>query len=89
MSAQVVFETWRAAGCRPYIENVSFLLKFCVTVLILCSKNAKNAVPYRRGGNLPPATLQIQPVWLNRTTPCSGGNLPPLAVRPLVVHLNL
>ena len=24
---------------------------------------------YRRGGNLPPATFRIQPVWLNDTTP--------------------
>ena len=45
----------------------------------------------RRGGNLPPATLQIQPVWLNRTTPCSGGNLPPSGPpgAGIVVHLNL
>ena len=58
-SARVVIVKWRAAGCRPYIENVSFLLKICVTILILYSKNAKNVVYYRRGGNLPPATFRF------------------------------
>ena len=34
----------------------------------------------RRGGNLPPATFQIQPVWLNGTTPCSGDDSSPCHV---------
>ena len=30
-----------------------------------------------RGGNLPPATFRIQPVWLNGTTQCSGDDSSP------------
>ena len=30
-----------------------------------------------RGGNLPPATFRIQPVWLNGTTQCTGDDSSP------------
>ena len=33
-----------------------------------------------RGGNLPPATFRIQPVWLNGTTKCSGDDSSPCNV---------
>ena len=45
----------------PYIERIQ--CRFYVL------KNMENDVHYRRGGNLPPATWQLQPVWLNGTTP--------------------
>ena len=50
LSAQVVFGTWRAADCRPYVKIVLFSLVFDVAILRCVSKNCKNAVHYRRGG---------------------------------------
>ena len=35
---------------------------------VLRFEKCENMVHYRRGGNLPPATLGIQPVGLNGTT---------------------
>ena len=49
-TAQVTYETWRAADCRPYVKFVSFYRLFYVPISALRSENAKNVVHYRRGG---------------------------------------
>ena len=73
---QVIHPTWRAADCRPYIKIVIDTVYLTYLVPVLRSKNVKNVVHYRRGGNLPPATYRLQPVRLNETTryteQCSG-----------------
>ena len=62
-----------------YTAGGKIVLKFNILIIfndIWQSKNAKNVVHSRRGGNLPPATYRIQPVGLNGATlyteQCSG-----------------
>ena len=66
---QVIHPTWRAAGSRPYDTFVTNTVYFTRLSLFCVSKNIKNMVHYRRGGNLPPATWQLQPVGVNGITP--------------------
>ena len=51
-TAQVVFGTWRAADCRPYVKFVTNTVYLTHITPVLRSKKRKNVVHYRRGGNL-------------------------------------
>ena len=48
-----------------FIKNT---LYFTCLMSVLRFEKCENMVHYRRGGNLPPATWQLQPVRLNGTT---------------------
>ena len=49
----------------------------CSMAMITCADKWHHAC---RGGNLPPATFRIQPVWTNGTTQCSGDDPSPFNV---------
>ena len=49
---------------------------FNVSIHVLCSEKYEIVVRYRRGGNLPPATWQIQPVRVKGTTQNTVQKLP-------------
>ena len=47
LPAQVVFDTWRAADCRPYNTFVSYFRIFDVSITVLRFKKCENMVRCR------------------------------------------
>ena len=45
--AQVVFDTWRAADCRPYNTFVLYCRIFDVSITVFCFKKCENMVRCR------------------------------------------
>ena len=79
-TAWVVFETWRAADCRPYDKIVHKYRKIGVSIVVLCPENTKNVVRYRRGGASRSESKSID--CRGQSHHNSIGNLPPAALRP-------
>ena len=48
LTAQVVIATWRAAGCRPYIENVLYYRVLNTFDVFLPNKNGGTSVPPKK-----------------------------------------